>query len=1034
MKTKISNVPILLFLVVLFMFSLPSVSREKEEKPGDFYEKIDREILSLMKDGLIPGLSLIIVKGKEEPFIKGYGYADRENKIPVSANTVFELASCSKAFTGLAALHCAEQGLIDLDAPVNRYLPWFYALFEGKKNRDVTLKHCLNHTSGIPFGSISLIPESADADALQQTIRALSGIELKSKPGQRFEYATINYDVVAFVIETVTEKSFENYMEKNILAPAGLSNTLVGVDKENPPGHMAAGYKTGFFAARRCDAPVYRGNNAAGYILSNGVDMARWLRIQLGLIETGLAPLVEKSHRMDDSMHFNRRTLSAYGYGWNIYLEREKRIDHAGNNPNFTGFIILNPVEKTGVAVLTNSSSALTPFIAESLMSYVGGRGFREPDLQGDDLDNGSSIVAIMIGLFLLAVVVFWVSVFIDIVRGKRTFAPPTLKKIFKALLTLPAFAPFLLGLYFVPKTLAGVSMRTAMVFSPVSFTVAIAAVLTALAAGYLTSILTGLFPHRNKYIRVLPFVLLLSLLAGVANAAVIFLVTRSVFSEAGLFYQLYNFGLAFCIYITGRKLLQTKLIRITFDLIYDMRLDLLEKVFYTTYQKFEKIQRGRVFATLNDDTGQIGNSANILVQLVTSAVTTMGAFFFLATIAFWATAVTLLVVGVIATVYTIVTHRTQIYFEEARDTQNIYMGLLNGMIDGFKELSLQFHKKREYRNDVARACDDFRKKLSTALIKFVNAFLIGESLLIIVLGAVGYGIPRLFPNITPVTLMAFIMVLLFLIGPINAMLNAIPAIMRMRVAWNRIRGFKRDIPANIDPKVLEGMDHEKPRSVETISAKGLKFTYDAVDDVEKFTVGPMDFEARKGEIVFIIGGNGSGKTTLAKLLTGLYHPDEGSIEINGKAVDNFRLGEHYSVVFGDFHLFAKLYNVDLTGREEEIDDYLEMLRLQEKVVLEDNEFSTIELSGGQRKRLALMQCYLEDSPIYLFDEVAADQDPGFRRFFYRELLQRMKEEGKIVIAITHDDHYFDAADRVIKMDMGKIDIIEDSRTLKLTR
>ncbi|MCP5108709.1 MAG: ATP-binding cassette domain-containing protein, partial [bacterium] len=206
--------------------------------------------------------------------------------------------------------------------------------------------------------------------------------------------------------------------------------------------------------------------------------------------------------------------------------------------------------------------------------------------------------------------------------------------------------------------------------------------------------------------------------------------------------------------------------------------------------------------------------------------------------------------------------------------------------------------------------------------------------------------------------------------------------------------------------------------------AKGIMFEYKSETELERFQVGPLDFDARKGEIIFVIGGNGSGKTTLAKLLTGLYMTEKGSLRINGEEKPNYQLGEYFSTVFSDFHLFEKLYNVELTGRETEIQEYLKLLRLEEKVKLEGNSFSTVGLSGGQRKRLALLQCYLEGHPIYLFDEVAADQDPEFRRFFYRDLLQRMKEEGKIVIAITHDDHYFDAADRVIKMDIGNIETV----------
>jgi len=276
-------------------------------------------------------------------------------------------------------------------------------------------------------------------------------------------------------------------------------------------------------------------------------------------------------------------------------------------------------------------------------------------------------------------------------------------------------------------------------------------------------------------------------------------------------------------------------------------------------------------------------------------------------------------------------------------------------------------------------------------------------------------------PHIKTSTLMGFIMVLLYLIGPVANILNTIPGLAQMKIAWERVQGLKQDIPANI-----QAIDKPKLPSelgeVENIDAKGVIFEYETQEDSEKFAVGPLDFEARKGEIIFLIGGNGSGKTTLAKLLTGLYIPDKGSVTVNGKEVTNGQLGEYFSVVFGGYHLFEKLYDVDIAGKEKDLEKYLEMLRLEGKVNIEENAFTTLDLSGGQRKRLALLRCYLENRPIYLFDEVAADQDPQFRKFFYRELLMKMKKEGKIVIAITHDDHYFDVADRLIKMDMGKIE------------
>jgi putative ATP-binding cassette transporter len=190
------------------------------------------------------------------------------------------------------------------------------------------------------------------------------------------------------------------------------------------------------------------------------------------------------------------------------------------------------------------------------------------------------------------------------------------------------------------------------------------------------------------------------------------------------------------------------------------------------------------------------------------------------------------------------------------------------------------------------------------------------------------------------------------------------------------------------------------------------------------FTLGPIDLSFRAGEIVYLIGGNGSGKTTLAKILVGLYKPESGRILLNGNAVgegdwDGYR--QYFSMVFGDFFLFDSLLGMRGTNLDGRAQQYLRHLQLDHKVSIKDAAFSTLDLSQGQRKRLALLVAYLEDRPFYVFDEWAADQDPLFRDVFYQQLLPELKAKRKTVLVITHDDHYFHLADRCIKLDYGQI-------------
>lgn len=209
----------------------------------------------------------------------------------------------------------------------------------------------------------------------------------------------------------------------------------------------------------------------------------------------------------------------------------------------------------------------------------------------------------------------------------------------------------------------------------------------------------------------------------------------------------------------------------------------------------------------------------------------------------------------------------------------------------------------------------------------------------------------------------------------------------------------------------------------QTIEFKSVYFHYPAKDPSSAFSVGPIDLVLQKGESLFLIGGNGSGKSTLLKLLTGLYFPVSGEVCVDGRRIDYqdypaYR--ELFSAIFDDFFLFDRIYGVDEVPAER-IQSLLKLMQLENKVRFENGAFSDINLSTGQRKRLAMIVSLLDDKPICVYDEWAADQDPEFRKYFYGQLLEDLKAQGKTIIAVSHDDRYFHVADRVIKMDYGKM-------------
>jgi putative ATP-binding cassette transporter len=220
--------------------------------------------------------------------------------------------------------------------------------------------------------------------------------------------------------------------------------------------------------------------------------------------------------------------------------------------------------------------------------------------------------------------------------------------------------------------------------------------------------------------------------------------------------------------------------------------------------------------------------------------------------------------------------------------------------------------------------------------------------------------------------------------------------------------------PANEEIQTLPEWD--------SIRFSNVTYRYDDSDN--SFVLGPVDLEFAKGEITFIVGGNGSGKSTLCKLMALHYSPTAGEIHFGNVKIEpqSLNSGRQYiSAIFSDYYLFDRLLGGLSEVDENLVNRYLTKLEIQRKVSVKDGKFSTLALSDGQKKRLALVVAFLEDRDIYLFDEWAADQDPVFKQFFYRNIVPELKARNKAVVVISHDDRYFDVADQVLFMEEGKL-------------
>jgi putative ATP-binding cassette transporter len=261
--------------------------------------------------------------------------------------------------------------------------------------------------------------------------------------------------------------------------------------------------------------------------------------------------------------------------------------------------------------------------------------------------------------------------------------------------------------------------------------------------------------------------------------------------------------------------------------------------------------------------------------------------------------------------------------------------------------------------------------------------------------------------------------------GPIWALIGAMPTLARGQEALAQIEELGISLDEAAGPSARAAAALPATGGVLEVTMEGVQFGYETTEQAGRgFTLGPIDFRMRPGELIFVIGGNGSGKSTFVNVLAGLYPPQQGRLAIAGVDVTDANrsaYSENFSVVFSDFHLFEKLLGLRGPELQSRTESYLTLLRIQDKVKFRGDAYSTIDLSQGQRKRLALVTAYLEDRPFYVFDEWAADQDPEYKEVFYSRLLPDLRDRGKAVVVITHDDRYFHLGDRVLKLDEGRL-------------
>jgi putative pyoverdin transport system ATP-binding/permease protein len=465
----------------------------------------------------------------------------------------------------------------------------------------------------------------------------------------------------------------------------------------------------------------------------------------------------------------------------------------------------------------------------------------------------------------------------------------------------------------------------------------------------------------------------------------------------------------------------QFLLVKLAQDAVYKLRLRISGWILASPLRHLEELGANRLLATLTEDIQSISNAVFSIPTLFVNIALILAALAYLGWLSGWVLVGTIifLIFG-IGSVQLLI-NRAVYWFTQAREENDTLLQHFRAITDGVKELKLHSIRREDFMvEDLQATAAALRRYRVGSQRSIALSSAIGDLLLFVLFGLLVFGLPHI-TNVSAGLLSGYVITMSYLMRPIGNILQTLPSLSQAGVALRKIDTLGLSLTSQAESLARTTANCAEFQQIELQQAA---HSYRREDEEATFTLGPIDLTIYPGELIFIVGGNGSGKSTLAKLITGLYIPSAGQIKLDGRAIDDQNRESYrqlFSTVFADFYLFDRMLGIRLEDPDAKAQSYLEQLQLTHKVEVRDGKLSTTALSQGQRKRLALLTAYLEDRPVYLFDEWAADQDPFFREVFYKQLLPELKQRGKSVLVISHDDRYFHLADRLMKLDYGKI-------------
>lgn len=513
--------------------------------------------------------------------------------------------------------------------------------------------------------------------------------------------------------------------------------------------------------------------------------------------------------------------------------------------------------------------------------------------------------------------------------------------------------------------------------------------------------------------------ILMGGLSGGCAVALIALIATALHQSQSPSLLALGGFVGLCCIQLITRFISEVSLTRLGQGMTCHLQMLLGQRILASSLRQIETIGAPALLASLTGDIESISNFVTFIPLVCINIAVVSGCLVYLSWLSGMLFLFLLVFLGLGIVSFQFLQTKAIAELKLARQQQERLFQHFRAMTEGIKELKLHSDRRQEFLSEDLKLTTVAAKNYKIAgMTIFVGAASWGQALQFLFVGVLLFLLPTLQP-LSASILSAYILTCIYIGTYIGQILSVLPTLGKARVALQKISDLGLLLESNAEPKAF-GIS-KSGSSWQRLELLGVTHAYCKEQDDSSFTLGPLNLTLTAGKLVFIIGGNGSGKSTLAKLLTGLYVPEAGEIRLDGRLIDDNNrewYRQLFSAVFSDFYLFERF--LGLHQVDERVQEYLVKLQLGRKVKVEKGRLSTINLSQGQRKRLALLTAYLEDRPIYLFDEWASDQDPIFKKTFYEQLLPELKAKGKTVLVISHDEQYFGAADQIVKLDYGQ--------------